>query len=340
MKEKVTRDIWVVGFDGALATAITGVVDLLALAGVTYQRIQGQVIDPLFNLRVVASERGPIRCINGLNLYAEHDFQSVMSNVDSRELDAPYAVVVPTIGADIAQTLSKNQPVLAFLKWAKQNSQIISANCTGNFFLAEAGLLKDRQATTHWGFEEAFKRHYPDVDLRIDQLITQDENIYCAGGGLAWFDMGLLMIEQHAGYEVAIQTARAFVIDYRRQSQLSYRLHRMRPNHQDNLIQSIQDYLDAAYHEHVTLDDLAKKFNISQRTLIRRFKQALDVTPHSYIQNLRMEVAQKALAETKRTVEFVMQQVGYEDVSAFRRLFKQHTGLTPNAYRDRFARRL
>ena len=87
-------------------------------------------------------------------------------------------------------------------------------------------------------------------------------------------------------------------------------------------------------------DTLAQQFNTSKRTLIRRFKEAVGLTPHAYVQQIRIEVAQKQLAETQASVEQIMNQVGYEDMSSFRRLFRQQAGITPVEYRKRFAKRL
>ena len=177
------------------------------------------------------------------------------------------------------------------------------------------------------------------MKLTAEQLITRDEHIYCAGGGLAWFDLGLHMIERFVGFEVALQTAKAFVIDYRRDSQLSYSLMRLAKPHKDEWVKQVQEWLHLHYAQSFTLDELAQRFNVSKRTLIRRFNAALDSPPNAYLQSLRIEAAQKLLEETELSVDLVMSQVGYEDASSFRRLFRHRTGVTPREYRKRFSRR-
>lgn len=77
------------------------------------------------------------------------------------------------------------------------------------------------------------------------------------------------------------------------------------------------------------MEDVAARFNISPRTLIRRFKAVLDVAPNQYVQAIRIEAAQKRLEETEQPIDQIMQMVGYEDPSSFRRLFRKKTGLTP-----------
>lgn len=324
-------NIVVIGFDKALASAITGVTDLFGLAGVTWNRIQGQQPEKAFNVKIASKDGNPIQCINGLQLGAHLSFDEI-HDVD--------AVIIPTIGGPVEDVITHNPELLDLLQHAQQQGWTIAGNCTGNFLLAEAGILNHKTATTHWGFKEQFQQRYPLIELKADQLITRSDNIYCAGGGLAWFDLGLHIIERHMGFEAAIQTAKAFVIDYRRDTQLSYSLMRLAKPHKDDLVREAQTWLEQHYSQQFTVEDLAERFSISKRTLIRRFNAALDMPPNTYVQSLRIEAAQKLLEETERTVDVVMNDVGYEDASSFRRLFRKKTGLTPTEYRRRFAKRL
>ena len=323
--------IVVVAFDGALASAITGVVDLFSMAGASWNRIQKQDIQRLFQVQIASPMGLPVHCINGITIFAETSYA-----------DIEYAdvIVVPTIGARIQDVLSQNPELIHLLKIADQNRWMIAGNCTGNFFLAEAGIINHRVATTHWGFKDLFEQRYPNILLNVDQLITRDEHIYCAGGGLAWFDVGLHLIERFYGFEIAIQTAKSFVIDYRRDSQLSYSLMRIAKPYQDELVQKVQKWLELHFHEQFSIEDLAQQFNVTLRTLIRHFNSALNLPPNRYLQSIRIEAAQKRLEETEHSIDVIMQAVGYQDPSSFRRLFRKKTGLTPLEYRRRFSRRL
>ncbi len=323
------KKIVILAFDGALASAITGVVDLFAMAGVSWNRIQKQNVQRLFEVQIATQDGQDIQCINGIKLHADLAFQ---------DINLADVLIVPTIGAAINDVLQRNERLIDFLKKYPVD-RLIAGNCTGNFFLAEAGLLNERHATTHWGFRQMFSERYPLVKLNTDQLISHDQNIYCAGGGLAWFDLGLHLIERFYGFDIAIQSAKSFVIDYHRDSQLSYSLLKIAKPHQDELVQKIQDYLACHFHQNIALEDIAKTFNITTRTLIRHFKNALDVAPNQYLQAIRVEAARKRLEETDQAVDLIMQQVGYSDPSSFRRLFHKKTGLTPLEYRRRFSRR-
>ena len=324
-------NVVVVGYPKSLASAITGVLDLLALAGVTWNSIQGQTPERLFNVRIASPDGGIVRCINGIELGAHMSYDEVT--------DADI-LVIPTLGDPAGLVGSELSSTIELLRRADEKEWLICGNCTGTFLLAEAGVLSGRKATTHWGYKSLFQQRYPDVELQADQLITRDGHIYCAGGGLSWFDLALHLLERLISFEVAVQTAKAFVFDYRRDSQLTYSLMRLSKPHKDDKVAEIQTWLDEHYASDITVEELADKFGMSKRTLIRRFNAALDMPPNTYIQSIRIESARKLLEETDRTVDVVMSDVGYEDASSFRRLFRKKTGLTPTEYRRRFSRRL
>jgi transcriptional regulator GlxA family with amidase domain len=110
--------------------------------------------------------------------------------------------------------------------------------------------------------------------------------------------------------------------------------------HQDELVNNIQAMIELDCTLSLSSDELAVQNNVSPRTLIRRFNSALGVPPNTYLQSVRIERARKMLEESDFNIDTVMNKIGYEDASSFRRLFKKKTGLTPTEYRNRFSRRL
>ena len=330
------RTVSVIGFDGALASAITGVIDLFRLAGVTWARINDTPPEQQFTTQLLTEGGRPCRCINGITLMADGDWRDIPTGNSQADL-----VIVPTIGAPIAQVLEANPGLVDWLggfREAPTGQVRLASNCTGAFLLAEAGLLDGRQATTHWGFSNQFRKRFPGVDLQPDKLITVDGHIACAGGGMAWWDLGVYLVERYAGAKVARELAKAFVIDAGRTSQAPYGALQARRYHSDAAILKLQDWLDVNYTRPVTLQALAAFADLTERSLIRRFKAATGDTPTSYLQILRIEAARQHLENSRVAVEEVTRLVGYEDVSSFSRLFRKHTGLAPGIYRARFGR--
>ncbi|NWN91216.1 helix-turn-helix domain-containing protein [Marinobacter adhaerens] len=331
------QTVSIIGFDGALASAITGVIDLFRLAGVTWARIHGEPPVPYFTTRLLTRNGDPCRCINGITLFSEGSWEEL-------DADRTDLVIVPTIGAPIAQVLPENPDLIAWLGQFKGSShgssgQVqLASNCTGAFLLAEAGLLDHREATTHWGFSHQFRERYPQVVLTPEKLVTVDGHIACAGGGMAWWDLGVHLVERHAGSQVARELAKAFVIDAGRNSQAPYSALQSRRYHSDPVILELQDWLEENYCEAVTLQSLTHISGLTMRSLIRRFKQATGDTPTGYLQAIRIEAARRHLENSRLPVEEITRRVGYEDVSSFSRLFRKQSGLSPGAYRSRFRR--
>ena len=330
------RTVSVIGFDGALASAITGVIDLFRLAGVTWARINDTPPEQQFTTQLLTEGGRPCRCINGITLMADGDWRDIPTGNSQADL-----VIVPTIGAPIAQVLEANPGMIDWLggfQEAPTGQVRLASNCTGAFLLAEAGLLDGRQATTHWGFSNQFRKRFPGVDLQPEKLITVDGHIACAGGGMAWWDLGVYLVERYAGAKVARELAKAFVIDAGRTSQAPYGALQARRYHSDAAILKLQDWLDVNHTRPVTLQALAAFAGLTERSLIRRFKAATGDTPTGYLQILRIEAARQHLENSRVAVEVVTRLVGYEDVSSFSRLFRKHTGLAPGIYRARFGR--
>ncbi|PHQ26953.1 AraC family transcriptional regulator [Marinobacter guineae] len=330
------RSVSVIGFDGALASAITGIIDLLRLAGVTWARINGETPVPQFSTQLLTKDGAPCRCINGLTIQPDGAW-SVRQQTD-KNADL---VIIPTIGGSIDRVLAENPELIEWLgnfQTSDAGQVRLASNCTGAFMLAEAGLLDGRQATTHWGFSNQFRQRYPAVDLQPDKLVTVDGYVACAGGGMAWWDLGIYLVERYAGAQVARELAKAFVIDAGRTSQAPYSALQARRYHSDAAILRLQEWLDGHFSHPVTLQSLASLSGLAERSLIRRFKAATGDTPTSYLQVLRIEAARQHLENSRVAVEEVTRLVGYEDVSSFSRLFRKHTGLAPGVYRSRFGR--
>ena len=330
------RTVSVIGFDGALASAITGIIDLFRLAGVTWARINDEAPTPRFTTRLLTKDGAPCRCINGLTIQPDGAWNDLLPGGDDSDL-----VVIPTIGGPIEVVLAGNSELIEWLSEFRSSDagQVrVASNCTGAFMLAEAGLLDGRQATTHWGFSHQFRQRFPAVNLQPDKLVTVDGDVACAGGGMAWWDLGIYLVERYAGAQVARELAKAFVIDAGRTSQAPYSALQARRYHSDAAILKLQDWLDSNYSEPVTLHRMASLGGLTERSLIRRFKAATGDTPTGYLQLLRIEVARQHLEKSRLPIDEITQLVGYEDVSSFTRLFRKHTGLSPGAYRSRFVR--
>ena len=198
--------VTVLAYDYAFASAIMGINDLLSLAGVSWNKINNLEAKPKFNVQIASWDGKPIRTLNNLMITPHCAIQDVVHSD---------VYLVPGMAGDIEKTLEINQGLVEFLGKLKGATQIIGSNSTGSFFLAEAGLLDGKTATTHWGLIDTFKKRYPKVNLIEDSLLTHDSNLLCDGGGLAWFDLGLHLIELFCDHDTAVGSAKTLYIRYR-----------------------------------------------------------------------------------------------------------------------------
>ncbi|MCG8537730.1 MAG: helix-turn-helix domain-containing protein [Pseudomonadales bacterium] len=320
----------ILGFEYAFATAVTGVVDLLSTAGTAWNFFQGKSLAPKFEVRLASRDGQAIQCLNAMTLQAHCSF------ADIGQADV---IMVPSIGGQVDVALRRNPDMVTLLQHYYDQGCLITSNCTGAFFLAEAGILDGRKATTHWAHVDAFRKRYPKVQLVPEQLITTDGQVFCSGGGTSWFDLGLYLIELFIDHETAVESAKAMIIDTGRHSQLSYFAANQNKYHNDETVKAVQEWLDENYAEDFSLAWLAEQNAMSPRTLIRRFKSATGESPLAYLQTVRIEVAKKMLEMSAQTIAEITQNVGYEDVSSFSKMFKRRVGLSPREYRGRFSKK-
>jgi transcriptional regulator GlxA family with amidase domain len=315
-------------FDYAFSSVITGVLDLFSLVGVTWNRIQETTSAPCFQVQLASQDGHAVRCLNRLSLQPD----AAITAISESDI-----IFIPPIGADIDRTLENNAAAITWLREMHGNGSQIVSSCTGSFLLAETGLLDGKRATTHWGYVERFRERYPRVRLRPEQLITNEIDLLCAGGGSAWLDLSLFLVEQHFGHDVAVQTAKALVIERKQHSQAPYTTSQGQKYHQDAAVLAAQLWMEAHLAEKISIDRLGERFGMSSRTFKRRFKQATGDTPLAYLQSLRIEAAKKILESSRMPIELVTQNVGYEDSSSFMKLFKRKTGISPQHYRNAFS---
>ena len=248
------------------------------------------------------------------------------------------AVIVPGFFAESADDLIGKlqtawQPVIARLR-ALPDETLVAASCYGTFVLAESGRLDGANATTTWWLQEQFRQRFPRVRLDADQALADGGRCLTAGAMTAHTDLSLRVLRRLFGAALARRVGAIMLVDGARTSQRPFMT--LRRDFDDPLIQQAADWLAARAAHEVSPQALADALHVSYRTLHRRFQAAAAMAPLAYLQELRIEQAKELLESTRLSIEQIVGQVGYSDVSAFRRLFSKRAGLTPAQYRQRF----
>ena len=245
-------------------------------------------------------------------------------------------IIIPAVDGDLQQAIEANNEFFPWIvKQYNQGAEVASL-CLGAFLLASTGLLNGKRCATHWMAENAFRKMFPDVTLVTEKVITDEHGLYSSGGAFSYMNLILYLIEKFAGREMAVLAAKVFAIEIAREDQLSFIIFQGQKDHDDDQIRKAQEFIEANFHEKITVDQLASRFAIGRRNLERRFKKATSNTVVEYIQRVKMEAAKINLESSRENVNEVMYKVGYTDTKAFRNTFKRITGLSPLQYRTRY----
>jgi transcriptional regulator GlxA family with amidase domain len=216
---------------------------------------------------------------------------------------------------------------------------VLYSACSGSIMLAETGLLNGREATSHWGYEDLFRRRYPDVRFQPEpNLVFADRSgrIVTAGGTTSWHDLAIHIISRHCSPGEALRIAKVYLLKWHGEGQLPYTSLIRRSPHADSVVRMCETWLAEHFREQSPIAQVVRELNVAERTLKRRFKQATGSTLIDYVQNIRVEEAKRLLETEDLSADEISMEVGYEDPAFFRRLFKRRTGLTMGEYRRMF----
>jgi transcriptional regulator GlxA family with amidase domain len=310
-------------YPDALATSFTLPMEILQAAGqmVRARDKHREVV----SFQLAAPTLAPVSLTSGLRLTPDTTFAT---------MEVPDLLILPAIWRNPRHTIARAAPWLPELqRLAARDCKICSVG-TASCLLAEAGLLTGKPATTHWNYFETFSRAYPEVDLKTRHLITQSDNIYCAGSVNSVADLIVHLLEEAFGSRIARAIENQFSPEIRRSFKSAAYQNRPGGSHHDELVLEAQQWLEERLASSVSLEALAHHQGISARTLNRRFQRAIGMTPQGYLHGLRMNAAQDLLRHSNLAVTEIAWQVGLQDPSYFSQLFKRHANMTPLQYRQ------
>jgi transcriptional regulator GlxA family with amidase domain len=291
-----------------------------------YQQSQGK--PPLFQVQL-AGISDEIRL--------EHGRYIIRPDVEIGQVKKTDLIIIPGFGGDLAQGLALNQGFIPWIVRQYQAGAEIASLCVGAFLLAQTGLLRGRNCSTHWRAAAQFRSMFPDIELVTDKIITDEHGIYTSGGAFSSANLILYIIEKYAGRDVAIHCSKIFQIDMDRCSQSPFIIFQGQKDHEDEPVKKAQEFIENNYQERITVDQLTSLLSLSRRNLERRFKKATSNTVIEYIQRVKVEAAKKYFEASRKNINEVMYDVGYSDTKAFRTIFKRITGLSPVDYRNRYS---
>lgn len=280
-----------------------------------------------YRFAVAGVDEGELRATGGIRILADGDL-SLLERAD--------LILVPGwrgIDAAVPDALCD-----ALRRASARGCQLLSI-CSGVFVLAATGLLDRRKATTHWRYIEALKTRYPAIDVVEDVLYQDEGDILTSAGSAAGIDLCLHVVRRDYGMEAANRVARRLVIPPHRDGSQTQQL--SRPVAQLRESQRLGQLFDFL-HQHLalahTVDSLARRVGMSQRTFLRRFQDATGTTPTRWLLNERLLRAKDYLENSKLSIDSIAEQTGFGQAATLRHHFRQHYALSPARYRKQFAR--
>jgi len=319
--------VTVLFLDGTFSSTAVGPMEVFRHAGYLWNMLTGKPLAPRFRVTTASVDGRAVRC-DGPVL--------IQPTAALRDIRRTELIFIPSTGISLDDVVERNAPVLPWLRRWHERGAAIASVCSGVSLVAAAGFLDGRRATTHWALAERFREKYPRVRWMPELMVTEDGPFYCGGGVNAALDLSLYLVEKFCGHEIAMQSAKALLIDTPRAWQAGFAIVPLKTEHSDDSISAAQEWLHQNFHQTFPLEAPARRVGMSQRNFVRRFKQATGDSPLIYLQKLRVAAAKRLLESDHRTMQEISDAVGYQDVAFFRKVFHRHTGVSPSGYRERF----
>lgn len=306
--------------------------EVFALVGGAWEELTGKDAGEVrMQPSIVAEQSGLIHCGLGVPVVPDATFGAA----------SVYDVVIaPDMLVEPGVDPRGRWPAAA--NWVRSQhlgGAIVGSVCTGGLLLAEAGLLDDLEATSHWGVVSLFRECYPQVRLKPEKVLAlagPEHRIITAGGAASWVELALYLIARFCGQEEAVRSSKVFLLGDRSDGQLPFAAMSRPRGHSDAIVEQCQAWIAEHYEVANPVTRMAEFSGLTPRTFKRRFQAATGYTPIKYVQTLRIEEAKQLLEATDMQTDRIGTEIGYDDPASFRRLFKRTTGVTPARYRQRF----
>jgi transcriptional regulator GlxA family with amidase domain len=246
--------------------------------------------------------------------------------------------VAMVTGAPVRPLPGEQTGLVSWLRRFQTRIPTVVSICTGAFVLGAAGLLDGRRATTHWMYLDELRARFPAARVVDEGIFVKDRGVWTSAGVTAGIDLTLSLVEHDHGRDVAMAVARRLVLFLRRsghQAQFSAALRRQEkePPRLRDISAFVVEHIDEA----LPVERIAAGVGVSPRSLSRWCREHLGESPAELVRRLRVEEARRLLEETSLPLKQITARTGLGDASTLWRVFTRRLGVTPAAYRQRFA---
>ncbi|MCP6696076.1 GlxA family transcriptional regulator [Pseudomonas donghuensis] len=318
-------DFTVLVFPGAFASSVAATLDILGTAATLAQR-RGLAVP---RWRVCGPQPGLITLGQGMLLQVD----ALTTDVEDNS-----CWVIPGLGiSDFDALLQRLEDdwvlqTLPALKAHVNQSKEIAASCSAVFLLHAAGLLTGRRVTTSWWLAPWLSSIAPDCIVDPNVMVLCDPPLTTAGAAFAQTDLMLHLLRRRLSPELADVVGKALLLDGR---QLQSPFINPAIMAQGNtLVANLTAYIEARLPHPPSVPSLAAYVGMSERTLSRHIQKATGLSTRNLIQRVQLNRARVLLETSRYSVEFIAEQVGYQDATALRRLMRRLLNASPKQLRQ------
>jgi transcriptional regulator GlxA family with amidase domain len=313
-----------------LALAIFADVQALDVAGPldVFAEANGFVgADRGYAITLVGPDRTPFRASNGMQLTPDLGFA---------EADRPYDMLL-VAGGPALPTQGADPRLVAWLRAMARRCPLYGSICTGAFALGQAGLLDDRTVTTHWSDAQRLAEQFPRARVEYDRIHIRDGALVTSAGVTAGIDLGLALVHEDHGPEVALAVAKRLVVVAQRQGgQSQFSPFLVAPSQPQSPIAKVHAHVMVDLRGAHKVEELAAVAGMSERSFARIFKQETRLTPADFVEGARIDAARGRLEAGDLPLKVVAYDCGFHSAEHMRMTFVRRLGLTPSDYRARF----
>ncbi|WP_280155802.1 GlxA family transcriptional regulator [Piscinibacter sp. XHJ-5] len=293
--------------------------EILDLAITTvFELANGELGRPAYRQVRLSEDGGPVASSSG-------------ATVDSRRFRIDDIDTVLVMGSITAP--SATPAMQRFLQRAQRSSSRIASICTGAFLLAQAGVLDGRRATTHWAVTQELQNRHPQIKVLPDHIFVKDGNVWSSAGMTACIDLGLALVEEDHGVDLARAIAKKMVVYHRRTSGQSQFSALLELDPKSDRIQKALTHVRANLRDRLSVEDLAEVAHLSARQFSRMFKAATGQAPAHAVEKLRVEAARNLIDAGELPLAVVAKETGFGDPDRMRRAFVRTLGQPPQTIR-------
>jgi transcriptional regulator GlxA family with amidase domain len=335
----ITMKIVILLTDRCVGSMAVSLID--GLITLNYCHIKAGGEGPLFEWVTVSMDGDPVTPFNGMKLTPDCSIHDAFADTGTALEDQIW--VVPSIydaisrQSKIVDALARLQPMVSVVAEHYRRGGQVASCCTGSFLLASAGLFEHFPALMHWRSEMNFRHLFPGVRVDTRSVLADYGRITCTtGGAQTTYQLVLHLAEKYGSRDLALTASKMMQVDRFPTPPSVYSATDDDQPHNDELVRLAQARFRESLHQSVSMEVAAQQLNISSRQFKRRFQQATGVSPLKYLQKERLKRACQLLENSHLTSARIALDVGYQDESNFRRLFKRELGMTMEKYRQQF----